>query len=154
MIWSSTNLGNVSFITLLHAKGICSDKVIYNFFQTSCLLAFALYWPQVYKGLLVLWWQIMMPLLPWGVTCHRFPKWHIFPAMVIVDFITKRLPIFVLHLRAHCNCLCTVSLQKTTIGGGLAMNYYHYQLFAGSSSAKKEPWTGSRNKWKSLNWLG
>ena len=31
MIWSSTTLGNVSFVTLLHIEGACSDIVIRNF---------------------------------------------------------------------------------------------------------------------------
>ena len=31
MIWSSATVGNVSFVTLLHIEGACSDRVIRNF---------------------------------------------------------------------------------------------------------------------------
>ena len=31
MIWSFAMLGNVSFVTLLHLEGACSDRVIHNF---------------------------------------------------------------------------------------------------------------------------
>ena len=33
MMWSSATLGNVSFVTLLHIEGACSDRVIRNFIQ-------------------------------------------------------------------------------------------------------------------------
>ena len=87
MIWSSATLENVSFVTLLHIEGACSDRVIRNFIQAFIWLLFA----TVYKGLLILLspqWQ--MPLWPWGVTCHRYPEWHIFPV-----YCTSLYPIYI-----------------------------------------------------------
>ena len=45
MIWSSEMLGNVSFVTLLHIEGACSDRVIHYVIYPS----FDFYLPQCTK---------------------------------------------------------------------------------------------------------
>ena len=63
-------------------EGACSDRVIRNFIRPL--------FATVYKGMFILLSprRQMSLVWPWGVTCHRYPGWHIFPVYLTPSLFT------------------------------------------------------------------